>query len=65
MYIVSEKTMDRMLCEATSLLDRLQHTSLVDKMILQGFGTAVVDVQTELHRQRKTQHNGLFEERLR
>lgn len=54
-----------MLCEATSLLDRLQHTSLVDKMILQGFGTAVVDVQTELHRQRKTQHNGLFEERLR
>ena len=64
MYTVNEKKLNELLCEGTSLLDKLSHTRGVSREDLNHFGSVLLDVQTEVYHQAKTQDNGLFVERL-
>ena len=64
MYKIDEKSLNVLLCEGTSLIDKLVNTHSVSLNDVQHFGNALCDVQTEVHHQAKTQFNGLAEEKL-
>ena len=64
MYKVTEKKLDILLCECTNLADKLSTYRLVDKTQMQHFGSALLDVQTEVHRQQNVQDIGLGRQHL-
>lgn len=51
--------MDVLLLEATRLVDKLSHSSTVSKPDIQQFGNALLDVQTEVHRQKTAPLEGM------
>lgn len=61
MYTVPERPMDILLCESTRLIDKLSHSSMVSRPDIEQFGNALLNVQTEIHRQKKVESKGLFE----
>lgn len=64
MYQVQERKMDILLMEATRLVDKLSHSSIVSTPDIKQFGSALLDVQTEVHRQKPMNQSSLFEERV-
>lgn len=65
MYQVNEKKLDILLCESTSLLDRIHHSGKVTNSEVQHFGDALLAVQTEIHRQSTVIDNGLYKEKVK
>ena len=57
MYSVTEKKLDVLLCEATSIVDKLSNVHSVSKMDVQHFGNALLDVQKEIHHQGRQERN--------
>lgn len=64
MYSVSEDKLNDLLIDAERILDRLSHTNVLPKTDIMHFGNALVEVQTEVHRQHKYQDIGFGQQKL-
>ena len=65
MYSVTEKKLDTLLSEATSLMDKLSRSpASVTNSEIRHFGNSLLEVQTEVHRQEKTLDIGFGQQRL-